>query len=85
MSAIGDDLRSTPLNDVADAAVENTMQTHVRAGIELQRRTIVSLDRASTESTQASQRLLVATRWLVALTVVLVILTAAIIALTIRS
>jgi hypothetical protein len=79
VSEISDEWRSKPLDEVAAAAIENTMQAHVRAGIELQRRTIESLDRASTESARASRRLLVATWVLIAVTVVLVVLTVAII------
>jgi hypothetical protein len=79
VSDIGDEWRSRPLNEVIDSAMKQGTLPHERAGIELQRRTIVSLERASSESARASRRLLVATWVLITLTLVLVVLTVAII------
>ena len=85
MSDSGDVERSKRLDDVADAALPQSIQAHLRTGFGRTigyRRSIDSVHRARTESVRRSQQLLAATRVLVRLTVVLVILTAALIVIT---
>jgi hypothetical protein len=64
----GERWRKMPLDEVADAAIDSTLQSHVRANAELQRRLIE-------ESGRASRRLLIATCVIAILTAVLIAIT----------